>query len=172
LFEDPDFGQRYVDRWAQWRTNVFAASNLLARIDALATALKEPAARNFERWPILGSIVDPEYFAGKTWDEDIQYMKGWITNRLAWMDAQFVPAPVISRAIDVPAPTNAFSFSAPTGQVYFTVDGSDPRLINGSISKAAKIYQAPVPVKKPATIVARARSGNGWSSPVAVHLPD
>jgi hypothetical protein len=172
LFEDSDFGQRYVDRWAQWRTNVFATSNLIARVDALAATLKEPAARNFERWPILGSIVEPEYFAGKTWDEDIQYMKTWITNHLAWMDAQFVPAPVVSQAANVPAPTNAVSFSAPTGQVYFTVDGSDPRVTNGNVSSAAKAYHAPVAVKKPTTIVARAKSAAGWSSPVAVKVQE
>ena len=172
LFEDPDFGQRYVDRWAQWRTNVFATSNIIARIDALAAVLKEPAARNFERWPILGAPVDPEYFAGRTWEEDIQYMKTWITNRLAWIDAQFVPPPVVSKIPAVPAPTNAITFIAPTGQVYFTVDGTDPRLTNGSVSSAARVYQAPVTVKKPVRIVARARSGNGWSSPVSLHMPE
>ncbi len=172
LFEDPDFGQRYVDRWAQWRTNVFATSNLITRVDALAAVLKEPAARNFERWPILGSVVDPEYFAGKTWEEDIQYMKTWMTNRFAWMDAQFVPPPVLTRANDIPTPTNAISFSVPTGQVYFTIDGSDPRVTNGSVSSAAKIYQSPVTVKRPAKIVARARSANGWSSPVALLMPE
>ncbi|HWN93452.1 MAG TPA: FN3 associated domain-containing protein, partial [Methylomirabilota bacterium] len=125
-----------------------------------------------ERWPILGAVVDPEYFAGKTWEEDIQYMKTWITNRLAWIDAQFVPAPLVTQAPSVPTPTNAISFSAPTGQVYFTVDGTDPRLTNGSVSSAATAYQSPVAVKRPAKIVARARSANGWSSPVAVHMPE
>src|SRR5206468_7437673 len=67
LFEDPDFAQRYVDRWAQWRTNFFAPSNVLSRIDQLAAALKEPAARNFARWPVLGEVVDPEHYAGKTY---------------------------------------------------------------------------------------------------------
>jgi hypothetical protein len=172
LFEDPDFGQRYVDRWAQWRTNVFATSNIIARVEALTAMLKEPAARNFERWPILGAPVDPEYFAGKSWEEDIDYMKTWITNRLAWIDAQFVPPPVVSKIPAVPAPTNAITFIAPTGQVYFTVDGTDPRVTNGSVSSAAKVYQSPVTVKKPVRIVARARSANGWSSPVAVHMPE
>jgi len=172
LFEDPDFGQRYVDRWAQWRTNVFATSNLLARIDALTAQLKEAAARNYERWPILGDTVDPEYFAGKTWEDDLRYMKTWVTNRLAWMDAQFVPPPVVTRAPAPAAPTNAIVISAPAGQVYFTTDGSDPRHTNGAVSSAAQVYQTPVPVKKPAKIVARARNGNVWSSPVAVKLEE
>jgi hypothetical protein len=175
LFEDPDFGQRYVDRWAQWRTNVFATSNLLARIDALAIQLKEPATRNFERWPILGDTVDPEYFAGKTWEEDIQYMKTWLTNRLAWMDAQFVPPPVVTRAPvapTTPTATNAIGFIARTGQVYFTTDGSDPRHVHGAVSKTARVYQAPVEMPKATKIVARVKNTNGWSSPVAVRLEE
>jgi hypothetical protein len=172
LFEDPDFGQRYVDRWAQWRTNAFATSNLLARIDALAAELKEPAARNFERWPILGSVIDREYFAGKTWDEDIQYLKTWITNRMAWIDAQFVPPPVVTRAPVTPAVTNTIHFVAPTGQVYFTTDGSDPRLTNGNVSSTAKVYQAPVAVPKATRVVARTRNANGWSSPVALRMEE
>jgi len=167
LFEDPDFGQRYVDRWAQWRTNVFSTSNVLARVNEMASALKEPAARNFERWPILGEIVDPEYFAGKTYDEDIQYLKTWITNRFAWMDAQLVPAPVISRAIVAPQ-TNAISFNSPTGQVYFTVDGSDPRLPGGNVSPAAQVYQSPVAVTNRVALRARTRNQNRWSSPVVI----
>jgi len=167
LFEDPDFGQRYVDRWAQWRTNVFATSNLLTRVDELAAALKEPAARNFERWPILGAAVEPEYFAGKTYDEEIQYLKTWITNRFAWMDEQFVPPPVVSTAS---APTNTLSFTATAGQVYYTLDGSDPRLTNGNVSGAAQVYQAPVAVTNAAKIVARTRKQNNWSSPVAAHV--
>jgi hypothetical protein len=167
LFEDPDFGQRYVDRWAQWRTNTFSTSNVLARVDEMAAVLKGPAARNFERWPILGEIVDPEYFAGKTYDEDIQYLKTWITNRFAWMDAQLVPAPVISRAVVAPQ-TNAISFNSPTGQVYFTVDGSDPRLPGGNVSPAAQVYQSPVAVTNRVALRARTRNQNRWSSPVII----
>src|SRR5207244_3850543 len=57
LFQDPDFGQKYVDRWAVLRTNVFATSNILARIDAWAAMLNEAQGRNFQRWPILGRTV-------------------------------------------------------------------------------------------------------------------
>ena len=169
LFEDPDFGQRYVDRWAQWRTNVFAPSNILARIDELAASLKDPAARNFERWPLLGDTVGPEYFAGKTYADEIQNLKTWITNRLAWMDAQLVPAPVVTRAVVAP-PTNSITFNSTTGQVFFTTDGSDPRSSGGTVSSAAQVYQAPVAVTNKVKIVARSKRNNQWSSPVALRV--
>src|SRR5947209_7166665 len=94
LFDDPDFGQRYVDRWAVLRGTVLATTNLIRRVETLATLLKEPAARNFERWPILGQTINTEPFAGKTYDQEIIYLEGWLSNRLAWVSAQFLPAPV------------------------------------------------------------------------------
>lgn len=164
LFEDPDFGQRYVDRWARWRTQVFSTTNLLARVDHWAAVLQEPAARNFERWPILGELVTPNYFAGKTYAEEIQYLKSWLTNRVQWMDAQFVPPPVMSPVLGG-ASSNVIQFTAPTGQLFFTVDGSDPRLAGGTVSSAARVYETPVPATN-AAIVVRTRRGSGWSSPV------
>jgi hypothetical protein len=176
LFEDPDFGQRYVDRWAEWRTNLFSSSQLLTRIDELAAFLKEPAARNYERWPILGQSVGPEYFAGKTYEEDIQYLKSWITNRLSWMNAQFVAAPSPSHPGGVITNSNALAFSAPAGQVFFTTDGSDPRIGGGTPSSAAKPYQAPIAVTNSMTVTARTQKENRWSSPVVLkfvllHVP-
>jgi hypothetical protein len=170
LFEDPDFGQRYVDRWAQWRTNFFAAPNLLARVDELAASLKEPAARNFERWPTLGVAVGPEHFLGKTYDDEIQYMKGWITNRLAWMNSQFVSPPSPSTTGGTQAGTNVLTFSAPAGQVYFTMDGTDPRAGGGAVSAVARPYQAPVALTNTVTITARTQKENRWSNPVTVRI--
>jgi hypothetical protein len=166
LFEDPDFGQRYIDRWAQWRTNAFNSSNLLTRVDELAAFLEEPAARNFERWPILGQVVDPEYLAGKTYDEEIQYLKTWITNRMAWIDAQFPPPPQPSRLAGAPSTNDVLTFSAPAGQVYFTLDGSDPRLPGGATSSAARAIQMPIVVTNSVSIMARTRKDDRWSSAV------
>jgi len=166
LFEDPDFGQRYIDRWGQWRTNVFSNAHLLRRVDELAAFLKEPAARNFERWPILGQIVDPEYFPAKTYEEEIQYLKTWITNRLAWIDGQFPPVPRPSRPGGMLDTNAVITFSAPTGQIFFTIDGSDPRFAGGTTSKVARVYQAPIDVTNSVSITARAQKDNRWSSPV------
>jgi hypothetical protein len=170
LFEDPDFAQRYVDRWAEWRTNLFASSNLLTRVDHWAAVLKEPASRNFNRWPILGEIVEPEHYAGKTYEEELGYLKGWITNRISWMTAQFVAPPVPSDPGGTLSSTNALTLTAPTGEVFFTTDGADPRVSGGGVAASARIYQAPIAVTHSVTVTARTRKDNRWSNPVVVRL--
>ena len=52
---DPDFNQKIADRWSVLRTNVFASSNVLARVDELAGMLNEAATRDFKKWPRLGT---------------------------------------------------------------------------------------------------------------------
>ncbi len=54
--------------------------------------------------------------------------------------------------------------SAPKGDIYYTADGSDPRLIGGSISSNASLYTASfVPPGKVSPISARAKDGSEWS---------
>ncbi len=170
LFEDPDFGQRYVDRWAELRTNVFALSNMVARIDQLAGLLQEPAARNFERWPILGTTAGLEYPTFKTWAEEVGYLKGWITNRLAWMNAQFTPSPALAVAESAVAGGSPLSLTGAVGRIYFTLDGSDPRAPGGGVSPSAQAYQLPVRLNGEARLVARAQDGVRWSSPLRVRF--
>lgn len=170
LFEDPDFAQRYVDRWAELRATVFVTSNLMARVDQLAAELKEPAARNFQRWPIIGQQASTEYFVGKTWAEDLDYLKGWISNRLAWVAAQFLVPPTLAvteAALTSGAP---LSFNAGTGRVIFTTDGTDPRQSGGGTSPTARVCEQPVTLTGNVNLFARVQLGNRWSSPLRVQF--
>jgi hypothetical protein len=166
LFDDPDFGQRYMDRWAELRANVFATSNLLARVDQFAALLKEPAARNFERWPILGTTAGLEYPTFKTWPEEVNYLKEWIVKRMSWMDAQFVRPPALAVAESAVTGGSPLSLTGAVGRIYFTLDGSDPRAPGGGVSPAAQAYQLPVRLNGEAKLVARVQNDTRWSSPL------
>ncbi|MDP8246282.1 MAG: lamin tail domain-containing protein [Candidatus Hinthialibacter antarcticus] len=48
--------------------------------------------------------------------------------------------------------------------IYYTLDGSDPRLEGGAISSKAVRYQAPIAINSAAQIRARAKSGDEWSA--------
>ncbi len=137
LFEDPAFRLRYADRWFGLRRNLFTTSRLLGIVENYATLLDEPAARNYARWPTLGSYVWPNWFIAKTYREEITWMQGWLSDRLTWMDGQigteFAPAPPAFNRQGGPInPGFELTMTAP-GPIYYTLDGSDPRALAGPL---------------------------------------
>ena len=162
LFEDADFSQRYVDRWAQLRTNVLATEKILARVDELAALLDESQARNYERWPILGRPVNPNYFVGSSYAEEMQFLKKFIATRLEWIEKQFAPVPVAVRN------GGQMQLTASAGQIYFTLDGTDPRASGGGVSPAAKNYESPLKLANGSRWFARTRVDNRWSGPLVL----
>jgi hypothetical protein len=158
-----------VDRWGELRTNVLATSNVLARVDELAKLLGEAQARNFERWPILGRNVNPNWFVGASYDEEVQWMKNFIQTRLAWIEKQFLAAPEVSPG-DAVRDGQKVSLSAAAGKIYFTLDSTDPRAPGGSVSPKAQPYSAPVVLAPSAQLFARAQHENRWSPPAIVRL--
>lgn len=165
LSEDPEFMQRAIDRWGALRRTVFDSARILARVDELAAQLEQAQARNFRRWPIMGRRVNPNDFVGDTYAEEIKWMKQWIQRRLAWMDGQFLAAPSVVGPIASGSPV---TLRASSGKIYYTTDGTDPRLAGGAPSSKARSYSAPVPLPASGAIIARAQKGSNWSSPVRV----
>jgi VCBS repeat-containing protein len=58
----------------------------------------------------------------------------------------------------------AIELSSSEGTVYYTTDGSDPRLPGGAINSTAMAYTAPFRLPGPATVRARVLSGDQWSA--------
>lgn len=160
LFEDPDFAQLYVDRWAQLRTNVFATKRILARADELAAQLQEAQKRNYQKWPILGRPINPQWYSFATYEEEIGWLKKFIEMRLAWMEKQFLPVPTAVVKSGGPV-----TLRAAAGEIVYTLDGSDPRATGGGLAPTAKVYQNPVSLTE-GRLFARTREGNRWSGPL------
>src|SRR5256885_2882448 len=57
------------------------------------------------------------------------------------------------------------TLSAPAGTIYYTRDGSDPRLTGGAVSPTALIYSGPLTLNQSAQIKARGLRGGVWSAP-------
>jgi hypothetical protein len=164
LFEDPDFAQRYVDRWAQLRTNVFATSNILARIDVMAKLLGPAQQRNFAKWEILGREVAPNYFVGDDYAEEVNWMKQWIEKRLTWIEKQFLPAPTVMRRQN----TLSLFTSVSGATIYFAPNGADPRAAGGGIAQEAQTFAEPLSPPPGGPVLARVHSGKRWSPPVLI----
>lgn len=165
LFEDPDFAQRYVDRWGETRTNQFSIARLHARIDEIAASLDEAQARNFKRWRILGRSVWPNTFVGKTYQEEVAWMKRWIQTRLEWIDQQFLAAPTLSLKGGRVPKGSSLTLQASAGKIYFTTNGTDPRSPGGTISPQARAWDGAIKLDENAVIFCRAKKGNRWSYP-------
>ena len=81
-------------------------------------------------------------------------MKNWLSNRLDFVEKQFTPAPRLSAPGGrIPAGFTLELTSPPSATVYYTLDGSDPRLPQGSFSPKALAYTGPI------TLAANARAG-------------
>lgn len=93
LYEDKNFRDKVYKRWHYLRNNSFATSNVLSYVDSLVTLLDEAKNRNFEKWPVLNQYVWPNYYVGQTYQDEITYLKNWITNRLNWLDQNMIGTP-------------------------------------------------------------------------------
>ena len=131
LFEDPAFRLRYADRWFKWRQNKLSSSKLLQDINETTALLNDAQIRNFNRWRILGRYVWPNWFIAGTYSEEINWMSDWLVQRLDWMDSQigyeFAAAPpVFNQQGGQFDHSFELSMTGPSGQIYFTTDGTDP----------------------------------------------
>ncbi|GAA5484516.1 CotH kinase family protein [Haloferula sargassicola] len=135
LFEDPDFMQEWIDRWQELRRGPFADAAMQARVDQMAAELEESQVRNAQRWPnVAPNGGDLTTLGG--YDGEIDHLKNWMFQRAAWIDSQFVAPPVISPGGQVAAGT-VVTAQPVGGTLWYTLDGSDPRLPGGAVNPAA-----------------------------------
>ena len=87
LLTCPRFTAQLRERWNQVGNMLLQVA--LNEINATQALIAPSAARNFERWDILGrrSGFTPANIAAlRTFDENVQQMRDFLTRRKAWMD--------------------------------------------------------------------------------------
>lgn len=176
---DPDFRQAISDRWSDLRGDVLNGDRVIARIDEIATLIEDAAARDFARWPRLGTYVwpNPGYFVSpRSHAGIVSALKTWIDGRFQWMDTQFLKAPTLSYPDGGLTPGFKLTMEADQGTLYYTLDGTDPRAQGGGLASGAIRYTGPVTITSNAMLFARSRLNSDWSGPTVtpftVDLPD
>jgi CotH kinase protein/Secretion system C-terminal sorting domain len=121
LKKDNAFLSLFKKRWSSLRQNILSNSKVTAKIDSLAAVLDEGQGRNFKRWAILGNPVWPNKFVGKTYLEEVNYLKSWLTQRIAWIDGEVAAiTPTRDESLNV-APVAAIFPNPFTNQIQVTL---------------------------------------------------
>lgn len=132
----------------------FSVASLHAAIDRLEAAVG-PA---FDE--------DPYVYEGDSSDA-FNSLRNWASTRVPNVRCQltqpYLQRPVFNQPGGEVVPGFNLTMSAPTGTVYYTLDGSDPRAPGGAISASAIAYVTPVVLDKTTHVIARAYNGTIWS---------
>lgn len=147
LFTDPDFWQAWIDRWQEARRGPYSNPNLHALVDQLTDPIREAQGRELFRWtetrPRSGSVSANGYthtFPG-TYQGEVDFLKQWLTHRATFIDTNFLRPPVFSHpggAVSNPLGLNILAAAPlPNTVIFYTLDGTDPRLPGGGVSPAA-----------------------------------
>ncbi|RIK82775.1 MAG: hypothetical protein DCC68_05255 [Planctomycetota bacterium] len=164
LFQDPNFWQKWIDRWQELRETTLSTAHMHAILDANRDYLAEAAVRNFTRW----SAAPPR---GGSHAAEVNIMKNWLATRAAWIDGRFTRKATLSHPGGTVAQGFQVTLSGPAGTtLYYTTDGSDPRASGGGISPTALVYSGPITINDNTRITVRAKSatqldGSTWSGP-------
>ena len=86
LLEDENYRNLLKCKWTAYRADQWSDTNILLLIDSIANYIDEAKTRNFNKWQTLGTYVWPNYYIGQNYNDEVQYLKTWIQNRMAWID--------------------------------------------------------------------------------------
>ena len=174
MFTDRDFWQKWVDRWQLARAEHFSNRYINTLIDQQANEIRQAQPRERARWRIV--------LRGGSFQSEVDRMKLWLSNRIDYIDRQLAQPPVFSAPGGQVTPGFTFKLEAAAGAtVYYTLDGTDPRLAQHEISPKALAYSGPIAINQSARVTARTRNPNvrqtggppagsttPWSAPVTV----
>jgi spore coat protein CotH len=83
LFEDRVFIDKVKTRFAYFRDN---QALIIEKIDSHAERLKWSQQENNEKWQTFGIYVWPNPVFFDTYDEEVEHLKTWYSERMDWLD--------------------------------------------------------------------------------------
>ncbi|MBK7030824.1 MAG: CotH kinase family protein [Bacteroidales bacterium] len=111
MMEDPYFRNLAKTRWTALRLYKLSNASIDALIDSITELTESARIRNFERWPILGTYVWPNYnWQGNDYEDEVAYFRTYLMNRINWMDHNF-EGQVLHPAADIIAEANKITFT-------------------------------------------------------------
>jgi len=90
ILDIPAVQDQVYCRWLDLRASILDIDILNTNIDEMTNEISEAQVRNFSRWNILGTEVWPNVFVGDSHNEEVMFLRNWLTQRIAWMDANML----------------------------------------------------------------------------------
>jgi hypothetical protein len=157
---DPDFWQRWIDRWHVLRQGPLSTNALFGMVDTFGAQLREAQPRDLTRWggqgassvtPRAGVVTPPSGWPDRsyahtfptpgTFQGELDFQKRWFADRVNFMDTNFLQPPRFSTNSGPVPPGSQLTVTPPAtpagSVVYVTLDGTDPRAPGGAISASA-----------------------------------
>jgi hypothetical protein len=128
VVQNADAKAQMLDIWDEARQAGLTEENLVAWIDAMEAELQQSQRLNFIRWDIMNSLVHKNVKCWGSYTAEVQNVRRFIKERLAWMDNKlqytYVPSAIVELDVDTALPYQVFSLS---GQYYgHSLDGLRP----------------------------------------------
>ncbi|MBN1853016.1 MAG: lamin tail domain-containing protein [Pirellulales bacterium] len=174
LRSSAEFRLRFADRVQQalFNDGALTAANAVARYQQILSEIDQAIVAESARW---GDMHTSAPHTKAEWEtESIRVINTFLTGRTNIFLNQLRSAGLYP---SVNAPTFnqrggqvASGFDAVmvnpngSGTIYYTTDGSDPRLVGGMVSGSATAYAEPIPINSATTIKARVFNGAAWSA--------
>ena len=151
MFKDIDFFQKYIDRFQSLRRAEFSKANINAIIDGMADELKEAQKRDLAKWNRR-----PRSAYGGTYQGEVNHMKTWLSQRISFMEQQFVDPPGANQPAGyLESGTLVTLKSREGGKIYYTLNGTDPRRSGGQVATKAILYAKPIKINEGVLVTAR-----------------
>jgi hypothetical protein len=144
------------------------ASNA-ARYQEITSEIAQAIVAESARW---GDMHSPTPYVKSQWQSEITDVLNWLNARNGVFLTQLRAAGLYSSVIaptfsqhggEVP-PGYFLAVTAPAGTIWYTLDGSDPRMIGGAVQPGAIQYTGPIQIPAGLTLKARVLSGGVWSA--------
>ncbi|MFT5524912.1 MAG: hypothetical protein ACI9HK_002876, partial [Pirellulaceae bacterium] len=142
-----------------------------ARFFNIVEELRSPLVAESARWG--DQHLSTAYSVDESWEPEVQnLLNNYFNQRSANMLQIFVNAGLYS-SVETPlfnqrggsiSSNFDVSLTAPAGVIYYTADGSDPRLVGGGVSPSAIPFTAPFNLTENTNVRLRALSGGVWSA--------
>lgn len=79
---DKNFTKALRCRWDELYSNILSTNRIINVVDSLVNLLANPLERNFQRWPVLGEYVWPNYYVAYDYNSEVTWLKNWIYERM------------------------------------------------------------------------------------------